>query len=155
MRFSVVAPVVVFGACCVALTAQASATRILFSRAGPGEPGEIGIFIANADGTAEHSLASTSLDYNPAWSPDGQSIVFTSERDGSAELYRVKVNGSGLTRLTNDPAYDDQPSVSPDGSQIVFVSTRGGETADLWVLNADTLATRPLTSGPGGDFRPS
>src|SRR5688572_13913456 len=159
MRFSTVAPVVavVFGACCVAITAQAPTSRILFSRAGPGEPGEIGIFIANADGTAEHPLAAASdtLEYNPAWFPDAQSIVFTSERDGSAELYRVNVNGSGLTRLTNDPAYDDQPSVSPDGSQIVFVSTRGGGTADLWVLNTDTLAVRPLTSESGGDFRPA
>ena len=159
MRLSTVEPVVaiVFGTFCVAITAQAPTTRILFSRAGPGEPGEIGIFVANIDGTAEHHLAAStaSLDYNPAWFPDGQSIVFTSERDGSAELYRVNVNGSGLTRLTNDQAYDDQPSVSPDGSQIVFVSTRGGGTADLFVLKTDTLAVRPLTSGPGGDFRPA
>src|SRR5688500_12015019 len=79
--------------CLVPLGAQSgelSGRRILFSRAGPGEPGEIGVFIANADGTDERPLvASTSLDYNPAWFPDGQWIVFTSERDGSAELYRV------------------------------------------------------------------
>ena len=159
MRFPTVSPIVavVLGTCCIAITAQAPAQRILFSRAGPGEPGEIGIFVANLDGTAEYPLtaSSGSLDYNPAWFPDGQSIVFTSERDGSAELYRVNVNGSGLTRLTNDPAYDDQPSVSPDGSEIVFVSTRGGGTADLWVVNTNTLAVRPLTSGPGGDFRPA
>jgi TolB protein len=159
MRVSTVAPAVavLFGACCVAITAQALTTRILFSRAGPGEPGEMAIFVANSDGTAVHALgaSSGSLDYNPAWFPNGESIVFTSERDGSAELYRVNLNGSGLARLTNDPAYDDQPSVSPDGGQIVFVSTRGGGTADLWVLNTSTLTVRPLTSGPGGDFRPA
>jgi len=135
---------------------DASVRRILFSRAGPGEPGEIGVFVANSDGTQERPLApSNTLEYNPAWFPDGQSIVFTSERDGSAELYRVKLDGSGMKRLTNDPAYDDQPSVSPDGRRIAFVSTRGGGTADLWMLDVETLAAKPLTSGPGGDFRPA
>src|SRR5262245_5988554 len=131
-------------------------SRILFSRAGPGEPGELALFVANADGTAEQRLAaSNSFDYNPAWSHDGQSIVFTSERDGSAELYRIRVDGSGLTRLTSDPAYDDQASLSPDDSRLVFVTTRAGGTADLWTLDLRTLAARPLTSGAGGDFRPS
>ena len=158
MRFSTVAPIagIVVGTCFVTITAQVQINRILISRAGPGEPGEIGIFVADVDGMAEHPLAaSASLDYNPAWFPDGLSIAFTSERDGSAELYRINVNGTGLTRLTSDPAYDDQPSVSPDGTEIVFVSSRGGGTADLWVLNVRTLAVRPVTSGPGGDFRPA
>src|SRR5262245_8190880 len=112
------------------IEAQTPARRILFSRAGPGEPGELGVFLAIADGTSELQLAaSASLDYDPAWFPDGQSIVFTSERDGSADLYKVRADGSGLTRLTNDPAYDDQASVSPDGKQIVFVSSRTGGKA--------------------------
>ena len=136
--------------------AQSPTQRILFSRAGPGEAGEIGLFIANADGTSERELeAADSLDYNAAWFPDGQSIVFTSERNGSADLYRVNIDGSGLKRLTSDPAYDDQAAIAPDGKQIVFVSTRAGGTADLWILDVNTMATRPLTSGAGGDFRPS
>lgn len=157
MRIPTVALIVaVCGSFSVLLSAQPSTSRILFSRAGPGERGEIGLFVANADGTAEYPLApSATFDYNPAWFSDGQSIVFTSERDGSAELYRIKPDGSELKRLTNHPAYDDQASVSPDGKQIVFVSTRGGGTADLWILDVDTLAVRTLTSGSGGDFRPA
>jgi len=138
------------------VSAQTAPQRILFSRAGPGEAGEIGLFIANADGTSERSLLpADSLDYDAAWFPDGRSIVFTSERNGSADLYRTNLDGSGLRRLTSDPAYDDQAAVSPDGSQIVFVSTRVGGTADLWILDMKTMATRPLTSAKGGDFRPS
>ena len=147
---------VVFGSLSLVLDAQVPTPRILFSRAGPGEPGEIGVFVADADGTGEQALApAASLSYNPAWFPDGQAIVFTSERDGSPDLYKVNLDGSGLTRLTNDAAYDDQAALAPDGQRIVFVSTRGGGTADLWILNAETLAARPLTSGPGGDFRPA
>src|SRR5689334_15011070 len=74
-----------------------------------GNTGQVGLFVAAADGSGERALLnSTESDYDPVWAPDGASIVFTSERDGSAELYRVKTDGSGLERLTNDPAYDDQ-----------------------------------------------
>ena len=114
------------------------------------------LFVANADGSGERALLPPgTLDYNPTWSRDGRWIAFTSERNGSADLYRVKPNGTGVDRLTDDPAYDDQPAFSPDGSQIVFVSTRADGHANLWILDVATLKARPLTSGPGGDFRPA
>ena len=125
MRILTVMLLVVFGSLILVLDAQGLSQRILFSRAGPGEPGEIGVFVANADGTGEQPLApAASLNYNPAWFPDGQAIVFTSERDGSADLYKVNLDGSNLTRLTNDAAYDDQAALAPDGQRIVFVSTQ-------------------------------
>ena len=38
---------------------------------------------------------------------------FTSERAGSADLYRIHPDGTGLDRLTDDPAYDDQAGILP------------------------------------------
>ena len=64
-------------------------------------------------------------------------------------------DGSGLTRLTTDPAYDDQAAFSPDGKQLVFVSTRSGGSAHLWTMDLATQSAKALTSGTGGDFRPS
>src|SRR5579864_6601954 len=85
--------------------------RILFSRIGPYEAT---LFVSKADGSEERPLLKpASLDYNPSWSPDGQWIVFTSERNGSADLYRVKTDGAGLERLTDSPAYDDQAAFAP------------------------------------------
>src|SRR5215471_15399531 len=131
----------------------AQPNRIIFNRIGPYEAS---LFISKADGSDERPLfKSASLDYNPSWSRDGQWIVFTSDRNGSADLYRVKPDGTGLERLTGDPAYDDQAAFSPDGKQIVFVTTRAGGTADLWILDVATRKAKPLTSGPGGDFRPA
>ena len=138
------------------LVAQTPAPRKIALARTFGNAGQVGLFIAAADGGDEHPLfASTDSDYNPVWSPDGAWIVFTSDRAGSADLYRVKPDGSGLDRLTADPAYDDQASFSPDGKQLVFVSTRQGGTSTLWVLDLATKKAKALTSGPGGDFRPS
>jgi Tol biopolymer transport system component len=114
------------------------------------------LFVSNADGTAERPLLEAdSLDYNPVWSRDGQWIAFTSERNGSADLYRVKPDGTGLQRLTANPAYEDQADFSPDGQKLVFVSTRADGTADLWIRDFRTNRETPLTSGRGGDFRPA
>lgn len=120
------------------------------------QPGQIGLFLAAADGSHERPLvAPADIDYNAAWAPDGQSVVFTSERDGSADLYRVRPDGTGLERLTDSPAFDDQAAYSPDGKQLVFVSTRAAGTADLWTMEVQTRRVTALTSGDGGDFRPA
>jgi TolB protein len=135
--------------------AAAPAHHIAFARLFP-NAGQLGLFIAAADGSDERRLlATTDIDYNPAWSPDGTWIVFTSDRAGTADLFRVHPDGSGLERLTEHSAYDDQAAFSPDGKRLVFVITRGGRTADLWTFDLVTRRAKALTSGPGGDFRPS
>jgi Tol biopolymer transport system component len=120
-------------------------------------PNKVSLYVANADGTNEKLLLqqSSDLDYNGAYSADGKSIVFTSERDGSSELYKVKSDGTGIERLTDNIAYDDQAFFSPDGRRIVFVSTRDGGHANLWTLDVATHKVTRLTNGLWSDLRPS
>ena len=113
------------------------------------------IFIADADGSHERVLVERSnLDGNPSFSPDGRWVLFTSRRDGSAEIYRVQPDGTRLERLTDHPAFDDQAVMSPDGTRVAFVSSRSGQ-ADIWVLGLRTKQLRNLTDHPGGDYRPA
>ena len=63
------------------------------------------VFVANADGTHERMLAGNpALDSNPSFTPDGHGVLFTSTREGSADIYRIQLDGTNLERLTNDPA---------------------------------------------------
>ena len=125
--------------------------KILLHRIGPSDST---LFIAKTDGSGERPLLSSSgLDYNASFSADGKWIIFTSERAGSADIYRVHPDGSGLERLTDHPAYDDQAVLSPDGKQLAFVSSRGTGSAEIWVLDLQTNKARNLTHAPGS-FRP-
>ena len=114
------------------------------------------LFIADADGSnARKLVAGLELDYNASFSFDGEWVVFTSERHGSADIFRVRANGMGLERLTDNPAFDDQAALSPDGNSLAFVSTRDTGSTDIYVLDLKTRQTRNLTNSPGGDYRPS
>jgi TolB protein len=130
----------------------AEPSRVVFVRIGPTN---IGLFVADSDGNHERPLLpATSLDYNAAFSTDGRWIVFTSERGGSADIYRIHPDGSGLEQLTMGPTYEDQAALSPDGSTLAFVSTRDGGTANIWLLDLATHRYSQLTHNTGGNFRP-
>ena len=134
----------------IARTRTAGPQSIVFTRVFPNE-GQIGLYVAAADGSGERLLlGARGMDYDPVWSPDGRSIVFTSDREGSADLFRVTADGSGLERLTDSPAYDDQAAFSPDGRQLAFVSTRDGATSNIFILDIATRRARPPRSRRAG-----
>lgn len=74
-------------------------------------------------------------------------ILFTSMRDGNAEIYVMDANGDNPINLTQHPAIDIMARWSPDGRQVAFVSKRhdpnGG--AEVYVMNADGSDVRRLT----------
>ena len=64
-------------------------------------------------------------------------IVFTTFRDGNAEIYGMTANGKKQTRLTDHPAADLHPSWSPDGKKIAFTSYRNGGNRQIFVMDSD------------------
>jgi S1-C subfamily serine protease len=80
-------------------------------------------------------------------------ILFTSDRSGSSDIYRLLPDGSGLTRITYDPADEGDPSWSPDGARIVFTSNRRGN-GDLYVMSAGGGRWTQLTYDPADDIHP-
>jgi len=114
------------------------------------------LMIADADGkNARKLVPGLQIDYNASFSFDGQWVVFTSERYGSADIFRAKTDGTALERLPDSPAFDDQAALSPDGNSLAFVSSRDSGSTDVYVMDMKTRRIRNLTKSPGGDYRPS
>jgi tetratricopeptide (TPR) repeat protein/predicted Ser/Thr protein kinase len=95
-----------------------------------------GIIAMRGDGTYPRQIAAGSTETNPEASPDGQRVAFMSHRDNNWEIYVVKLDGSGLQRLTRNPANDGLPVWSPNGKHIAYVSDRDGAWA-VWVMRPD------------------
>jgi gamma-glutamyltranspeptidase len=91
-------------------------------------------------------------DRDPAWAPDGDSIVFASDRSGAVNLWSVAVDddgrAGGMAQLTIGAGPDTQPTVAPDG-RIVFVRGRAAG-ADLWVREAGGVRDTGGARGAGG-----
>ena len=59
-------------------------------------------------------------DWYPRWSPDGQYLVFYSNRGGDRDIWTMPAGGGPARQLTSDPGVDIHPTWSPDGREIAF-----------------------------------
>jgi Tol biopolymer transport system component len=112
------------------------------------------IFTVDVDGTGESQLTPWPLNAagDPEWSPDGKRIVFVAHpKDGAANLFTVRPDGTRLTNLTRQRASGFQylsASFSPDGNLLVSARTPGAGAngaADIVVMRANGSGIRPLT----------
>jgi len=102
-----------------------------------------GIILSNIDGTNPTLLSDHPSDTTPEISPDGDSVVFMSERGGDWEIYKVEIADKNITALTSDDANDGLPTFSPNGSKIAFVANRDSEWA-VWDMDPDGSNQRRL-----------
>jgi serine/threonine-protein kinase len=84
-------------------------------------------------------------------SPDGQWLAFDSDRSGNADVYKMRIDGTGLQQLTRNSADDVYPNWSSDGRQISFHSMRSGNR-DFYVMSADGSAERKIAGGPAHEY---
>ncbi|MGI4751051.1 MAG: S41 family peptidase [Janthinobacterium lividum] len=101
---------------------------------------------AFAQAVADKSVAGISYYSDPAISPDGSEIAFTSGGD----IWTVPAAGGEAHILISDPAYDSRPVYSPDGKYLAFNSTRTGN-GDIYIFNLKTNELKRLTFDDGNE----
>jgi len=121
-----------------------------------------GLYTVNVDGSGSILLTSSlgvgSPNF-PAWSPDGSKIAFScGVESGNSDICVVNADGTGLARLTTDPADDHRPSWKPDGSKIAFATTRygldGNGNPTVAVMNPDGTGVTPIGYGDAPAWSP-
>ena len=109
------------------------------------------IYIMGIDGTNVQPLTDQGYAVSPAWSPNGQFLVFSWMRHygpgapGSQDIYIMDVASKQWAQLTHDGGRNDFPAWSPDGRHIVFQSNRSG-SLQIWSMLADGSNPQQLTS---------
>ena len=123
------------------------------------EPGYTHIFVIPAEGGTPRQV--TSGDFNHggqlAWSPDGESIVFSANRNEdwkyrtrNTDLWSVDVASGEMTQLTTRNGPDSSPVFSPDGSKIAYLGyddrSMGFHTTNAYVLDVEDGTVEELTT---------
>ena len=143
----------------IAFHASASGAGVPI-RNDPGAPAtDSDIFTLNVDDWLAGTVMRANITNTPDaieddadWSPDGQTLVFTSHpttdnpnNSTHAEIYRVNADGTGLVRLTDNLEEERAASWSPDGTRLVYMSRKGGTDFELCTMNADGSSQVQLT----------
>ena len=102
------------------------------------------VFIKHVDGYAITQLTSDPADdIQPRFSPDGQNVVFCSNRTGNWDIWLISREGTGLTQLTRTNDDEVAPCFSPDGSQVAFtVWSKRSRQWEIWVLSVEEPGVR-------------
>jgi len=109
------------------------------------------LYVANADGSGLRQLTQTpQAESSPCWSPDGQTLCFTS----GTRLYLINANGGSMRSLaTGMPGKQTEPDWSPDGRTIAFTVEGGG--FDLCVVPAGGGSATRLVAGEDPSWAPN
>ena len=132
------------------------------------------IFVADLEGNIIAQLTNEpGYDAEATVSPQGDKIVFTSDRSGDLELYTMDLDGTNVKQITDELGYDGGAFFSPDGSKLIFRSSRPKTEAEikeykellakglvqptemeLYICNADGSDLRQLTNLGNANWAP-
>ncbi len=105
------------------------------------------VFVTPVDRGAEawRLTDNPTRDQDLTWSPDGKTLVYSSNRDGGYRLYAVDVLSRTTKQLTRGTGIDTDPQFSPDGKWIAF---RRGPQTSLYLIRPDGRGEQPAVTGP-------
>lgn len=124
----------------------------------------IDLYATDVSGTHISKVTGTGKNnHSPAFSPDGNWLAFTSERDGNPEIYvsdtaciyhSIRCADQDAIRLTTNLYSDDQAAWSADSQYIVFQSNRDGNL-EIYRMKRDGSQQIRLTNATGPDLQPN
>ena len=106
-----------------------------------------------SNGSPESVISTTREDSRGAWSPNGKTVAFNSDRAGDMNIWLFSLDDAKARQLTSGPGGDFQPNWSPDEKKIAFFSSRSG-SPNIWEVDVAGGALRPLTSNAGVNVNP-
>jgi TolB protein len=92
-------------------------------------------------------------DITPSFAPDGNSIVFASNRTGGWNIWSMDGGGENLRQITKDDDDELAPVYSPDGKEIAFLkkteplNLSTSDSFDIWIMKSDGSGARQVTNG--------
>ncbi len=102
------------------------------------------IYTVPVTGGVPKRVTDKSPSYLHGWSPDNQFLIYTAEREGEPDIYKISKDGGKEIRLTTAKGLDDGSEFSLDGKYIYFTSTRTG-LMQVWRMTPDGKNQTQLT----------
>jgi len=114
---------------------------------------DLDIMIMKSNGNERKNITHhPARDSAPAWSQDNR-IIFSSNRNGTPNIYSINVADNNLTNISKGPGLDSTFSLSPDGHKLVFDSDRSGNM-DLFIVDINGENLFNLTNSPSREVEP-
>lgn len=111
------------------------------------------IHLIDTNGKTKQITNHPRKDSSPMLSPDGNFIVFTSERVGWWKIWLLDIQKNKYKQLTNSNSAEYSPSWSPDGNHILFVSSRVGKS-EIFLMDKNGKNIKNLTNNDISDTMP-
>ncbi|HEY1765850.1 MAG TPA: biopolymer transporter TolR [Opitutaceae bacterium] len=111
------------------------------------------VYTVPIGGGTPTQITPTGPSYLHGWSPDGKLLVFTGQRNGAFDIYRVPAAGGPEVRLTSNTGLNDGSEYTPDGKTIFFISNRTGRM-QIWRMNADGSDQTQMTDDAYNNWFP-